>query len=229
MAKTPPLDHRTRFAAARRERMRARLLDAALMLGASRGMEAITIDNVISEAQVARGSFYKYFATPAELVQALAVELSDELIRAMHPLVEPLADPAARVAIGIRTALLLAKAYPALGSFMVRAGWPAMERTHGFFTLVAVDIRKGIRSGRFAARHAEVALNLVAGTVVGAMHSVTQKRMPRDFPEQTALAVLRGLGLPEQEAAKLVAQPVQLPAISEGSILSRLMQSRETQ
>ncbi len=226
MAKTPPLDHRTRFAAARRERMRARLLDAALLLGASRGMEAITIDNVISEAQVARGSFYKYFATPAELVQALAVELSDELIRAMHPMVEPLADPAARVATGIRTALLLAKACPALGSFMVRAGWPAMERTHGFFTLVAVDIRKGIRNGRFADLQAEIALNLVAGTVVGAMHSITQKRVARDFPEQTALAVLRGLGLPEEEAARLVAQPVQLPAISEGSILGRLMQSR---
>jgi hypothetical protein len=32
----------------------------------------------------------------------------------------------------------------------------------------------------------EVALNLVAGSMVGAMHSITRRRMPRDFAEQTA-------------------------------------------
>jgi AcrR family transcriptional regulator len=220
-------DHRPRVAAERRERMRARLLECALSLAAAKGPERLSIDDVIAAAEVSRGTFYKYFDSPDSLVQALAVELTNAVIRSLHPLVEPLDDLAERMATGVRATLRLVRAYPVLGAFMVRAGWPVSERTQQFFVVVGADLRKGIRQGRFARMHGEVALNVLAGSMVGAMHSITHERVPRDFAEQTAIAILRALGLPEQEAAELATRPLAMPSIEPGALLWRLIEERD--
>ncbi len=216
-------DHRPRVAAERRERMRARLLESALLLAAAKGPEAVSIDDVIAAAEVSRGSFYKYFETPGSLMQELATEVSRGVIETMHPLVDPLPDAAERVAAGMRMALRLVRTHPVLGAFMVRAGWPAMERTHLFFTVVGADLDKGMRLGRFTRMHADVALNLLAGSMVGAMHSMARGRVPRDFAEQTTASVLRALGLPAGEALELATRPLAAPAIEPGSLVGRLV------
>lgn len=218
-------DHRPRVAAERRERMRTRLLEAALVLAAGKGPEAVTIDAVIAQAQVARGSFYKYFDSPAALVQALGIEVSDALIRAMNPLVDPLTDSAERIMVGVRCVLRLVRQYPTLGGFMVRSGWPAMEGTHAFFTLVGANLAQGIVVGRLAPMHLDVALSAVAGTLIGAMHAVTSHELPSDFPEQTAAAVLRALGLAADEAQTLSNGVLAMPVIDPHSVVGRLMAS----
>jgi AcrR family transcriptional regulator len=220
------LDHRPRVAAERRERMRARLFECALSLSATQGPERLSIDGVIAAAGVSRGTFYKYFDSPGSLVQALAVEVTDAVIRTLHPLVEPLDDMAERMATGVRTTLRLVRAHPIIGAYMVRAGWPVSERTQQFFVVVGADLRKGIRQGRFVRMHDEVALNLLAGTMVGAMYSITHEKVPRDFAEQTAAAVLRALGLPEGEIAALATRALAMPAIEPGTLLWRLVEGR---
>ena len=54
-------DHRVRMAAKRRERTRAKLMEAALLVFGERGAEAIVIDEVTQLAKVARGTLYNYF------------------------------------------------------------------------------------------------------------------------------------------------------------------------
>lgn len=219
-------DHRPRVAAQRRERMRARLLESALALAAKKGPENISIDDLIAAAEVSRGTFYKYYDAPSTLMQELAAGVSKAVIEVMHPLIDPLEDVAERVAMGVRMALLLVRAHPILGAFMVRAGWPVMERTHLLFATVGADIDKGIRQGRFARMHGEVGLNTLAGSMVGAMNSMTRGAVPRDFPEQTAAAVLRALGLPADEVRTLIARPLKLPIIERDSPLWRLVVKR---
>lgn len=206
--------------------MRARLLECALALSAEKGPERVTIDDVIAAAEVSRGTFYKYFDAPGSLVQELAVEVSNAVIRTMHPLVEPIDDVAERMAIGVRTVLRLVRAHPILGAFMVRAGWPVSERTQAFFVVIGADLRKGIQQGRFARMHADVALNLLAGSMVGAMYSITHGRVPRDFEDQTAGTILRALGLPATEGAELVSRALAKPTIEPGTLLWRLIERR---
>ncbi len=202
--------------------MRARLLDSALLLAASHGPANLSVDSVIASAGVSRGTFYKYFNAPADLVQELAEQVSHTLIESMYPQVQAASDPALGVALGVRTALRLVRSHPLLGAFMVRSGWPAMDKAHLFFTLVGRDLEKGIRKGRFVRMHVDVALNLLAGSVVGAMHSITSGKVPRDFPEQTAAAVLRALGLAASEAAQLCATPLPPVVIDPASVVGRL-------
>src|SRR6516164_4551776 len=96
------VNHRTRVGAERREKMRARLLESALLVFASQGVDATVVDEVISTAGVSRGTFYNYFRTNEELFSAVAAEVSNEILRIVDPLLLPLTDPAARIAVGIR-------------------------------------------------------------------------------------------------------------------------------
>lgn len=217
------IDHRPRVAAQRRERMRVRLLDAALALVAREGQGAVTIDAVIAQAGVARGTFYKYFDAPASLLEALAMEVSDALIRAMHPFMSLLEDPAERACIGIRTVLRLVRRYPSLGAFLARSGWPAVAGSHALFSLVGADLQAGMSRGRLQQMPIELALSVLAGTMVGAMHAVTSAAQVEDFPEQTAAAVLRALGLSAQDAHALANAPLAMPEIDSETLVGQLM------
>ena len=77
--------------------MRARLLASAMYLIASSGLGAVSIDGVVAAASVSRSTFYKYFASPENLVQELTVEITNDLIRLLEQAVLGRADPAERV------------------------------------------------------------------------------------------------------------------------------------
>jgi AcrR family transcriptional regulator len=47
------------------------LLDAGLVLFLRRGVESVTIDEIVEEAKIAKGSFYRYFDDKSALVAAL--------------------------------------------------------------------------------------------------------------------------------------------------------------
>jgi AcrR family transcriptional regulator len=214
-------DHRTRVAAARRARMRARLLDGALALVAERGVAAASIDEIISAARVSRGTFYKYFDAPDTLLRELALELTNDILRAVHPLVLKHDDPAARIATGLRLVVRLAYSRPAVGSFFLRLGWPDIDRRHVLFDFVQRDLAAGIQKGRFTAMPLLLALNIVAGTALGAIHALLCKVSAQDMAEQAAASALRALGIEAEQAARLVALPLPQFLPRDGSLVAR--------
>lgn len=201
--------------------MRAQLMDAGLSIVIEKGPDGFTIDDVVARAAVARGSFYKYFAATDEMVRALALELSEDLIATVNFTVSQITDPAERAATGLRAVLGFVRVCPALGAFIVRAGWPVSAPGHAFFRLVAPNVDAGLASGRFHLGHRAVALNLVGGLSVGAMHSLLTEDLPDDFPDLVAESLLRGLGLSAQEAADLARLPFVLPPARPDSLVSR--------
>jgi AcrR family transcriptional regulator len=64
---------------------RGALLAAAERLLADRRIADLTVGDVLAEADVARGSFYFYFASKYDLVVALAQEIMDEVEQAAAP------------------------------------------------------------------------------------------------------------------------------------------------
>ena len=63
----------------RRERSKV-LCDAGLRLFLVHGIDGVTIDDITSEAGVAKGSFYRYFDDKAALVDALLAPVRGELL-----------------------------------------------------------------------------------------------------------------------------------------------------
>jgi AcrR family transcriptional regulator len=202
-------DHRPRVAAERRERMRLHLLSAALRVVAKKGPAALSIDDVVSAAEVARGTFYKYFPSPEALVSELAVESANELIRIAEPVVQRYEDPAERVACGIRLVSRMAIDNPVVASFIVRLGWPDLRGPDLLLDFVRRDLSAGIRRGRFKRMPITLALNIVAGAALGAAHCMLDPKCEPDFAEQTAAAALRALGLDAKTAQRIATRPLQ--------------------
>ena len=87
------LARRAQIGQERRARTRAQLIEAANKLIARQAVESITIDDIVKEAGVAKGTFYVHFEDMHALVVAVAdglIEIFDELLQ---PQRQSLADP----------------------------------------------------------------------------------------------------------------------------------------
>jgi AcrR family transcriptional regulator len=208
----PVQDHRPRVAAERSERMRLRLLSAAVRIGAAKGPAAVTIDDVVVGAEVARGSFYKYFPSIDALTREVAAQIANELIQMAEPLVSGVDDPAERVARGIRLVARTAIDQPVVAAFLVRLGWPDVRRPDILLDYLRRDLSAGIRQRRFARMPIELALNIVIGAVLGATHCMLAPDCGRGFAEQSAAAALRALGIEAEKAREISTR--RLPAVA---------------
>jgi AcrR family transcriptional regulator len=74
---------------------RTDLLDAAERLFAERGLDTTTVADITEAAGVSKGSFYVYFASRDQLVEALNSRLGDELFVVLDQVLSALVDDAA--------------------------------------------------------------------------------------------------------------------------------------
>jgi AcrR family transcriptional regulator len=193
-----------------RERTKTLLLDAALRLFARQGIGATAIHEIAAEAGVANGTFYNYFRTRDEVVEAVSVRLAERLQEEITASAAGVTDAAERMAIGTRRFVLQAVRDPVWAAALIRVSTSraaALARTAG---PALHDLRLGRRQGRFTYRNEVAALDLITGTVLAGMRSVLEGRAGAEHPSLIAGLVLRGLGISAAEADAMVRRP--LPA-----------------
>lgn len=197
--------------------MRSRLLSSTLQLVAAQGASSTSIDDVIAAAGVSRGTFYKYFQSPQALVQELAIKMARDLVCLADPVVRERDDPAERIACGIRLVCRLALQDPVAAGFLVQLGWPDTQGPNLLLDFVRRDIDEGIRRGRFRPMPMSLALNMVSGAVIGAIHCMLKKDCDPNFAELTAAAVLRSLGVANQVSETVANKPLgRVPPLPDG-------------
>ena len=135
-------DHRTRVGRERRERTQALIIEAALKVFAEKGPDAPIIDDFIKAAGVARGTFYNYYQSTEELLEATAKWLQDDLIVSIEAEIGSLGDPVERLSSGIQLWLRKARTDDAWCAFSVRV------RRHG--ALVEQQLGADLKAGREA-------------------------------------------------------------------------------
>jgi AcrR family transcriptional regulator len=74
------------------ERRRADLLDAALQIVVDKGAPALTVDEVTSRAQVAKGTFYLYFRSKEQIISALQERFAADLVAQQRQLLDELPE-----------------------------------------------------------------------------------------------------------------------------------------
>jgi len=199
-----------------------------MKLIAEKGPAATSIDDVISAAEVSRGTFYKYFPSPDALVRALAIDIANELITMAEPVVLSYEDPAERVSSGMRLVARLAIDHPLAATFLVRLGWPDARGQNMMLDFVKRDLTEGIRQGRFTRMPIELALNIVTGTVLGATHCMLAPGCDSDFAEQSAAAALRALGVDAKSAARIASSPLKPVEILSDGLLTETSKTSTT-
>ena len=200
---TPP-DHRTRVARERRARTQARILEAALRVFAAKGAGVPVIGDFIAAAGVARGTFYNYYDSVEELLEATTKWLEEDLMASIERELDGLVDPVDRLTTGVRLWLYQAEIDAVWCAFVARAV------THGDVVEETVerDLRDGLASGGFSFGSVQAARDLVVGTLHEAMRRMAAGRVPPRFTEEVARVVFRGLGMPSRRIDAVLRRPV---------------------
>lgn len=196
-------DHRPRVAQERRERTRTRIIESALSVFAEKGPDAPLIDDFIRAAGIARGTFYNYYRSTEELLEATSHLLEDDLIRSIEAELDAVDDPLERLATGILLWLRRAESDPVWCRFVVRV----RRRAPGVERELGRDIREAMKTGRIAVDDAQVARDVVVGTILEAMGRMAVERVPRDYTTGVARAILDGIGADRRRVKSLLARP----------------------
>jgi len=186
----PARDHRTEVGRNRRARMRARILTAAARVFAERG-EGALIDDFIRAAGVSRGTFYNYFRTTEELLEATISSLKDDAIRAVDPQVSRIDDVVLRLATAMRLHLRWAASDPDRCAFIAKipvAGPMAEQR-------ILRDLKEGLQSEAFRCPQLLAAFDLVVGLPAQAIRRMATTPMDSGYPDAVVELVLQGLGV----------------------------------
>jgi AcrR family transcriptional regulator len=182
---------------------RQQLVEAAIAVFSAKGLQATSVDEIVSQAGVAKGTFYLYFATKDDIVTAIAERLVEGVAERIEAAAAtPGLSPVQRIA-AITDALTEVGAQAFERDVLEIIHRPENRLVHDRMSehvttrlapTVTGIIADGIASGVFAPQDARRAAVFVLGTF-GQLHEVVTG--PADLAEASAhlhVFVLRGLG-----------------------------------
>jgi len=166
------------------------IIRAAIPVFAEYGPDSPVIDQFASAAGISRGTFYNYFATTRELLQATMGLLADDLIGAIIPAVEGETNPVVRLATAARLYYRQARLDPLLGRFMdSTSSVSALASEHG-----RKDLEEAIIQNLVQVRDMELAAAIAYGVMVFALRAPNEQEDIDRRASEVVRAILRGLG-----------------------------------
>jgi AcrR family transcriptional regulator len=194
----------------RGEPVREALVRAGRTLFADHPVDAVAIDDIVREAAVAKGSFYKHFPDKEALLTAVVRDIRRRIEADVTTANNDVDDPARRVARAICVYLRFVADQPALGGVLVRNDrsgqtLPSMKLNHG----TVEDVRMGLAQGRFSVPTVEAGALFVLGVGHAGLTRFNGDRGAASniwIAQQLCQLVLRGLGVAPAEAELIAAQ-----------------------
>lgn len=187
----------------KRARTRARLLDAAIRVIASRGLEAASIQEIAQAADVANGTFYLHFRDKEEIVAAVAHGISSLIAEQMDAGRPELKDAIYRVAYATQAFIRIAVAEPHWGwvvvhTFYHRVALKSARRRH-----IEEDVRLGIAQGSFTAEPDAFLFDALSAITKTAILAQLEGRSGPEAGRAAAEYMLRILGVSAPRAAAI--------------------------
>jgi len=189
--------------ARRQAKVRQRILEAAEDLMAERGVEGVTIDEIADAADIARRSFYHYFASKHDVLVPIARGRTKALNRRIDRLVATIDDPAEVMATAMRHALRGLTRDPLCRWFVLSSGLPHQRLHEGLGESGIRDARRGLESGRFTFANPAVVHLLLAGAIVAVLGARAEKSLADADLDDAVEHLLRMLGIDPAEAHEI--------------------------
>jgi AcrR family transcriptional regulator len=189
-----------------RQRLRTRrqLLDAGRTLIAAKGVAGLRIQEITEQADIALGSFYNYFGSKEELLEAVITESLSDLASAVITDVDEDTDPAEVVALANLRVIRLAYDEPDFARLIVNIGHSEALFGHAVHPHARIAVERGIESGRFVVADIEVLLTAVIGGAFALIREILDGRHGKYAHAAFARHVLAALGVPPGEAEAIV-------------------------
>ena len=161
-----------------RQKKAQAIRDAALLLFLERGIEAVSVDDIMQAAQMAKGSFYRYYTDQTALVEDLMLPTKELMTRALETCARELETASSREMmikaysrIGDVLATLLMEQPGPMRLFLQESRAPALRARRAIIELSAQVSRYAIDMTKTAQRHGilkPIPVAVSALTVVGA-------------------------------------------------------------
>jgi AcrR family transcriptional regulator len=190
----------------KRERTRGELVAAAEGLVAARGLDAVSIDEIVAAADVAKGTFYTHFTDKNDLAAEIAKHVRWELEGQITRLNEGCTDAALRMANGLSSTLAFAIAKPVRARALMRLQPALLDPEAPINAGLRGDVVLGLKSKRFTAPSANAAVVTIIGAAMAAIMRLTDGQRdanPKNFAAEIIAVILVSLGLKQPEATRL--------------------------
>ena len=198
------LAKRAEIGRAKSAKTREQLLGAARSLYAQQAIESVTVEDIVREAGVAKGTLYVHFKN----IEAVQMAVADELTQAFVDLLQPrraiFKDPVERIADGCRTFLHQATLNPKWGGLVARYAWSFPTVGSAARGLLADDLRHAARQGRIAGISSDLGTAVVVGIVLQVMRSASEGSVKSLDVPVAVTAILQSLGVTHREATAVV-------------------------
>lgn len=191
----------------KRERTRGEIVAAAERLVALHGLDALSIDEITEEADVAKGTFYTHFTDKEDLAMAVGRAIRDELEDNIAMTNEGVADAAIRMANGLSSLCAFAIKQPVRARALLRLIPGVVDPETPINAGIRGDIVMAVKSKRFSVASVNAATVATLGIAMSAgMRLSDDTRRVADpfaFAAEVIATALVALGLKLTEATRL--------------------------
>lgn len=182
---------------------------AARSLIAEHGVAGLRVGDVTERADVAFGTFYTYFSSKAEIVEAIVEEGIRNLAETLIDL-PSMNDPAERVSAGVRGIVRLAYDDPELASLLVHLERAEIRLEEMVGSPARAVVEAAIAAERLHYEDIETFLVFAMDGCFGVMRRILEQSIGADADVVCATAILQAGGLSRAEAREVASRPLPL-------------------
>jgi AcrR family transcriptional regulator len=187
-------------------RTHAQLLAAGRVVIARKGVDAATIAEIAEEADVGFGSFYNYFSSKEDLLDAVIDDALELHGQAVDALTADESDPAAVIATALYATLSLTWNDPIWGWLLVRVAVTHESLLRRLGERLLSDLRRGIDEGRFRVTTPAVAEYAIGGALIAFVRGKLDGDLDASQDAEFVAYALRILGVSPSQSAKIAAR-----------------------
>jgi len=194
-------DPRSQSADRKRERMRARLLDATMKVCSDIGYKPIVIEDILRTSGVSRGTFYAHFDSLYDAMASLADRFAEDLHKSLLFFYRDLDDPVRRISLGLQAMLVRASIEPMWArAFAASRGSDSASMIQD----VQREFERGRELGLIQFDDVHAAMDITLGACIRAARRLeTMKSGQIAYIHEIAKGCLRSLGMSEKRAIEL--------------------------
>lgn len=193
----------------KRSRTRDQLLAAAQQLLLEQSAASLGIRQITTRAGVVHATFYNYYPTVETLIEDVASLMQASHGQLVARLREGIDDPAELFALTTRQTLRVIPAEPAYGRLLFDAGLPVDRFVQGLRATMQADVFDGIKRGVFEVEDRNIAVSMIAGSVLGLALDFHRRTLPAKAIEAATAELLVSLGLTRKRAQKLATADIE--------------------
>jgi len=200
------LERRAEIGAEKRARTRAQILAAANALFAKRPWDSVTVDELVSEAGVAKGTFYIHFND----MHALTAAVADDLIKTFDEMLQPhrlsIDDPLVRIAFGCDAFLEKALDDPDWASLVARMAryYPAVGESAR--RRLSEDLERVLDAAPHSDLSFALGLEAVLGVVLQVLAAIGEGRLSPGDRQPAIRSVLHAIGIEKSQVTSTLVQ-----------------------